>query len=203
MEYFLQDILLLESNFDFDFDVWQPKENIIVLGRSDSLESSVFEENAKKLDFKIIKRPSGGHTVVLTPKTVVISMIFKYNNQKPTEIFFEANSFIIECLEKLQLKNIQQKGISDICIGEKKILGSSMYKKTDKYFYHAVLNYSQDSDIFEILLKHPSSEPKYRDGRSHKDFVTSLIENNFNYSIDELIANLTERLEKFKSNFRI
>ena len=201
MEYFLPDLHLLESQLDFDFCIWQPNENIVVLGRSDIVETSVLKENAEKLNFKIIKRPSGGHTVVLTPKTLVVSMIFKYNKQKPTDIFSIANKIIIDCLIDFGIENINQKEISDICIGDKKILGSSMYKKPDKYFYHAVLNYAENADIFELLLKHPSTEPNYRQGRSHKEFVTSLVENDFKFSIFELSTKLNETFEYFKNKF--
>lgn len=199
MEYFLPDLDLLNSNIDFDYKVWQPNDKFIVLGRSDNIDNSVIVENAQKLNLRIIKRPSGGHSVVLTPKTIVVSMVFKYNKQRPVDIFLIANRLIISCLELLGVENVNQKGISDICIGDRKIVGSSIYKKPDKYFYHAVINYAQNTDIFEQLLKHPSTEPSYRQGRSHKDFVTSLVENNFKYSIDEFINNLNLILEKYKT----
>ena len=136
----------------------------------------------------VFKRPSGGQSVVLTTKTLVISVLQLESAIKAPKILFQRiNSFIIQALEQLGVKFLLFKGNSDIAIEEKKILGSAIYRNKDKNFYHAVLNISESVDIFERYLKQPVKEPDYRKGRAHKDFVTSLNHAGYALSNDAII----------------
>ncbi len=184
-KYDLPDYSIIDSAKDFEFSVWQPDKLYVVLGRSDSAEESV-NKDIEDVDFIVVKRPSGGHSVVLSPKTLVISAIYRTNGIKSRDIFREINTRIISALSDLGVKDLHEKGISDISIGDKKILGSSIFKSRDYVFYHAVLNYSERVDLIQRLLKPPKREPDYRQGRSHIDFVTSIKENGYNFSITQL-----------------
>ncbi len=195
--YLLPDISILDSVNDFDYYIWNPDKLYIVLGRSDDFESAVVKEQADENNATVVKRPSGGHSVILSEKTIVVSLLFKTNELNTKEIFKKSNAFIIDALTKLGVDNITEKGISDICIGNKKILGSSIYKKSDKVFYHAVINHSEDVNLIQNLLKHPKKEPDYRAGRNHKDFVTSIEEQGYFFSIDEFKEQLTKILKEY------
>lgn len=189
-KYDLPDFSIVESEKDFDIKIWQPENTYIVLGRSDRAEDAVnFDYSATEPIF-VVKRPSGGHTVVVSPKTLVISAIFRDSQIKSKGIFRKMNAHIISVLQTLGVKNLHEKGISDISIGNKKILGSSIYKNPKYTFYHAVLNHSEDVDLIQNLLKYPKNEPDYRKGRSHKEFVTSILEAGYNISINQLANNL-------------
>ena len=186
LKYNLPDIRLLKSEKSIDFSFWIPDKKYIVMGRSDQEEKAVFKKKAAIEHFNIIKRPSGGHTVILTPKTLVISVIFSVNDYHPKQVFKKVNQFIIYSLRNLNVYDLHEKGISDITIGNKKILGSSIYKTNKSIFYHAVLNVSENPEIIENLLKHPQHEPDYRANRSHHDFVTSLEKEGYSFSVKNL-----------------
>ncbi|NLC49283.1 MAG: hypothetical protein GX762_02810, partial [Bacteroidales bacterium] len=96
--------------------------------------------------------------------------------------------------------NFSTKGISDIAMGEKKIMGSSMYRGKGKLFYHAVLNFDEPSTTFQKYLKHPSNEPDYRKGRMHHEFVTSLTETGYAESIYHLKEEIAKSLSTILSN---
>jgi lipoate---protein ligase len=175
------------------FSIWKPDKTCVVLGTSNKPEDALIAENIIRDNIAVYKRPTGGQSVVLTPKTLVISVLQKESAIKAPKILFQKiNSFIIQALEQLGVKQLAYKGTSDIAIGEKKILGSAIYRNKDKNFYHAVLNISENADLFELYLKHPVKEPDYRKGRSHKDFVTSLYQEGYTFSnkaiIDALIS---------------
>ena len=196
MNYSLRDNLLIDSS-KTDFIIWQPEETIIVLGRSDSEESSLLHENVKSDMIPVVKRPSGGHTVILSPQTIVISFlktgVKELNIYKYFNIF---NNIIISALEELGVNNLVLRGTSDICIKDKKILGSSIYKKRESLLYHAVLNTGLSPDFIERYLKHPVSEPDYRNKRKHSSFVTSLSEEGYcidnRFIIDALTSHFKE-----------
>lgn len=198
LTYNLPDIKLLESEKQTDFTFWIPNGKYIVLGRSDQPENAIFVEKAFQKNFNIIKRPSGGHTVILTPNTLVIAAKFSVYDHHPKQIFKRVNNFIIEQLRNLNIHNLKERGISDIAIGEKKILGSSIYKTTKFIFYHAVLNVSENPETINDLLKHPKREPAYRAHRSHLDFVTSMAKEGYFFSINYLYNHFVKSVKEFR-----
>jgi lipoate-protein ligase A len=151
------------------------------------LEQSVYIENAGADGVPVYKRPSGGETVVLSPKTLVISVLKQGDRFKsPTLYFKNCSEKIIRALHTLGIRDLKADGISDICIGNKKILGSSIYRNKDRVLYHAVLNRAESAGTIERYLKHPVREPEYRNGRLHRDFVTSLVEEGYRFTAEEI-----------------
>ena len=139
----------------------------------------------------VYKRPSGGETVILTPNTLVISIkviLEKFSN--PTAHFQYFNEKIMEALHQLDIRDLYHRGISDISLGDKKILGSSIYRSRKVLFYHAVLNVSEDINTIERYIKHPAREPDYRNGRTHHDFVTSLYDEGYRLPIENISNSL-------------
>ena len=196
-EYNLPDLVFSECNINA-FKFWIPDKTYIVLGASNNPEESLNIENVVVDNIPVYKRNSGGQSVVITPKTIIISVVlFNKNYSKPKEIFQIINTEIIKSLQKLGINDLFHKGISDITINEKKILGSAINKKKEKIFYHAMLNYDQNPDILECYLKHPKKEPDYRKGRSHKNFVTSITESGYDISMFEIIESLKNTFCKF------
>jgi lipoate-protein ligase A len=64
--------------------------------------------------------------------------------------------------------------LGDLCVGDRKVLGSSGFRRRDVFFYQASLLVDIDMAVVERYLRHPSSEPEYRRGRSHRAFLTTL-----------------------------
>lgn len=198
LAYSLPDINLLESD-ENQFLVWIPDQMYIVLGASNNISGAVMEENVMRDHIPVLKRKSGGQTVMLTPRNVVVSAVITgEKTAKPLDVFREFNELIIYVIKQGGALGLTTRGISDIAAGDKKILGSSIYRTKDKLLYHAVLNYGESGDTFEKYLKHPVKEPDYRVGRSHTEFVTSLQQIGYKYSISRLKNDLREALSIHK-----
>ncbi|MFO7617693.1 MAG: hypothetical protein R6V75_10625 [Bacteroidales bacterium] len=176
--YDLPDVVLIDPEAaEPDFMVWIPEQTVIVLGQSNEGDTAVYLDRAEADGIPVYKRSSGGQTVILTPQTVIISVrLISQRLENPKVYFQKINDLVIKTLSELGVKNLGQNGISDITIREKKILGSSIYRKKSMVFYHAVLNIAESPAFIGKYLKHPSREPDYRAGRRHEDFVTSLRE---------------------------
>ena len=195
-DYYLPDIQLLE-NESKRFLIWIPDKSYIVLGASNKAEDALFLENVKLDNISVLKRPSGGQTVMLTPNNLIIAVVFSdLNSVKPKDVFNQINMLIINTLEESGITNLRLSGISDIAILEKKILGSAIYRSKDTLLYHAVLNLGEPASTFERYLKHPSKEPDYRKGRKHSDFVTSLLESGCSLSYVQLENAINKAFEK-------
>ena len=106
--------------------------------------------------------------------------------RSPKRYFEMYNEMIIKALRSLGVQGLVQKGISDICIRDKKVLGSSIYRNKHVLLYQAVLNISEPVISLEKYLKHPPREPGYRDRRAHRDFVTSLTAQGYHLSANEI-----------------
>ena len=192
-EYNLPDVNVLNSEPKKELFVWQPDQNYLILGRSNSSIDTLNIENVEKDKVKILKRPSGGETVFLSPNMLVIAILIpEIQGFKPKSYFIIINDIIINTLEKLEVQNLSTKGISDISIGQKKILGSAIYKKNNAYFYHAVLNIKEDIALISKYIKHPKKEPDYRKGRSHLEFVTSLWQAGYKLPVPKIMEALKE-----------
>lgn len=186
--YDLPDIALIERvPVSYRFMVWEPGFLCIVLGQSNKPERSVYMEKARTDGVPVYKRPSGGETVVLSPKTLCISVVQPETRLKSPKLYFKAyNEKIIRALRRLGIGGVRADGISDICIGQKKILGSSIFRDKSRVMYHAVLNRAESVDTIAYYLKHPPREPEYRNGRSHSDFVTSLENEGYVFPLTDL-----------------
>lgn len=188
LKYNLPDINILDDiHPDLKFKTWQPDSIYLILGQSNSITDSLINEQVEENKITVFKRPSGGQTVILTPNTLVISTIITASKFVNPDVYFTTiNKLIINILEKEGIKNLHLKGTSDITIGEKKILGSAIYRNHNKVFYHAVLNVSERTDLMEKYIKHPVKEPDYRMGRSHAEFVTSLKAEGYKMTVEDI-----------------
>jgi len=180
-----------------DWFFWIPDQAYLILGQSNNAEASLYGELVLQDQIPVYKRPSGGESVILTPKTIVMSVRLLSDRLENPQVYFKRiNSAIINGLASLGINDLGYKGISDITIGQKKILGSSIYRKKNLVFYHAVLNVAEDVDMIAKYLKHPTKEPDYRIGRKHKDFVTSLAEAGQIFSSQEIIKAIESEFMK-------
>lgn len=167
--------------------VWQPEDTVIVLGQSNTPERSLITENVEADNIPVTKRPTGGEAVVLTPRMVVITVAREFMEMASSKDFFKViNGMMLDVLSDLGVKNYGTKGISDITIGNRKILGSSMHRRGNRLVYHGVLNISEDPGIFERYLIHPGREPDYRLNRRHGEFVTSLKNEGYNIEYKDI-----------------
>ena len=181
--------------------LWCPDDVYVVLGNSNKPHENLNEEKIAEDGIKVYKRPSGGETVVLTPNTLVISIkIIQEKFADPQRYFRYFNQKIIQGLEKIGVQHLNYTGISDVAIKSKKILGSSIYRKRHAVFYHAVLNVSEPVETIERYIKHPTKEPDYRKGRSHKEFVTSLHNEGYSFSLDQIHNSLKVALSEINKD---
>jgi len=203
-EYDLPDYdLFINPKDGFQYMIWRPIEDSIVLGQSNQPDTALYLEAVQRDDIPIWKRPSGGETVYLSPNTVVVSLSLQGTPLQGSKYYFRRfNQEIQGCLSELGVSSLGYKGISDLAIGEKKILGCALYRKPDYIFYHAVLNVAEDIHKIATYLRHPSREPDYRQGRDHTEFVTSIQETNPTLSVEQIAIKLQEHFEKLSTTWQ-
>jgi lipoate-protein ligase A len=169
----------------------------VVLGRSSKEEDDVYWKNCLDDNVQILRRRGGGGSVVLTRGVVVISVCGK------TEFPFmlrehmnTVNEAIMKALGSLQITGLAIRGISDIALGKQKILGSSLYRRKDIVLYQGSLLVNLDLKLIERYLRHPRKEPDYRQGRTHRRFVTTLWQCGNRIPVKEVVDALSNELKK-------
>jgi len=154
---------------------WEPAQYVVVLGRGNHADADTYPERCRADGIPILRRQGGGGTVVLSPGVLVVSVAKQVKHRFLIhEYFQQINQVLIEALETLGIRSLTQQGHSDLCLGDRKILGASMYRSRQLLFYTASLMVSNNLTVIDRYLKHPSKEPEYRRGRSHHDFLTTL-----------------------------
>ena len=155
--------------------IWEPPDVSVVLGRSNQAANEVEIARCQQAQIPILRRRGGGGTVLLAPGVLVITLVKRVKRRYHFQEYFQqVNAVLIAALMQLGVCGLTQRGISDICLDDRKILGSSMYRPQDILFYTASLMVANDVRLLDVYLKHPSKEPAYRQGRSHQHFVTTL-----------------------------
>lgn len=171
---------ILQKESGFYFNIYEPQDYNIILGRSRTLSEDVFEEKCMEDNVKVWKRISGGGTVLLAPGMFVWDMIIPTKSQilNQNKWFKLFSQWVISILELYGIKKIEVKGVSDLTIDNRKISGTSLFIGKNKVLYHGTLLLDIDTKLFDKYLKYPDITPEYRKGRAHSEFVTTLNEQN-------------------------
>ena len=108
------------------------------MGASRSSKADVYEKQSFLSGIPVVRRRGGGGTVFLSKGQVVICLVTKvaelFQNNKYTCII---NGWIILELKKLGVKFVESKGISDLAISNRKIMGTSVFRRKHIFFYQA------------------------------------------------------------------
>ncbi len=157
------------------FRLYEPAALVIVAGSGRRPEQDVHLERAQRDGVPVLIRRGGGGTVVLSPGQVVLALVTEVDSPFQNREYARAiNGWFREALGTLGVGGIEDRGISDLAIGGRKILGTTLYRRRGILFYQASLLVANDLSLFSRYLTHPSIVPDYRRGRPHEEFCTSL-----------------------------
>lgn len=176
--------------------VWPQPETCIVLGRGCRAETDICLEQAEADKIPIYRREGGGGTVVLSEGMLIIAVVARVRDPFANRRYFgEIQAPICEALAEVGLPSVTQRGLSDLAVGDRKILGSSLRRQQALLLYQAVLLVDADRSLFEMYLRHPPREPDYRQGREHRAFTVTLREIGLSLPLRDLQASLQRHLD--------
>jgi lipoate-protein ligase A len=189
----------IENGKDYAYAVFEARNTEVVLGRSAKAEEDLYLEACKQDEVMIHRRAGGGGSVVLCSGVVVISIAGKTALAYHLKEHMNAvNLIVIKTLHGFGVRNLWIKGVSDVTIGDKKILGSSLHRKKDLVLYQGALLVHPQLDLIARYLRHPKKEPDYRMGRRHTDFITSLYREGYRIDITAIIDALQRELTVYR-----
>jgi lipoate---protein ligase len=179
------------------FRIYEPTALCAVLGAAGKPEQDLLLDALEKDGVPWMRRRGGGGTVVLGPGQVVLAVVTEVASPfRNREYAAAINSWIVEALRRLSVTGVHEEGISDLAVGEKKIVGTSIYRTRLVLFYQASLLVSNDISLFTRYLAMPVKVPEYRRGRTHEEFCTTLAREGYKGSTAAVLDALRETVEE-------
>ena len=157
---------------------WEPREAFVVVGYANKVASEVNLDACRALGIPILRRCSGGGTVLQGPGCLNYSLILRINDSGPLQSVTGTNRFVMErnqqALAKLLGRRVQVQGFTDLTLGDLKFSGNAQRRRRHSLIFHGTFLLEFDLTIVEKVLAVPSRQPEYRQGRSHRDFLINL-----------------------------
>ncbi len=177
---------------------WESPEMFVVLGRISKEEEDVDKEAVTRDNIPILRRSSGGGTVLQGPGCLNYTLILSKKCRPEVADLKKSYQYIlnkiIAALETLGVEAFFHP-ISDITVNRPRGSVSTVQTKTDPrglftvplkisgnaqkrgrnyILHHGTILYDFNLKNIEKYLKIPKSIPEYREKRPHLDFVTNI-----------------------------
>jgi lipoate-protein ligase A len=165
----------------------------IVMGLSGDPLALLNLDRVRRDSVPVIKRYSGGGTVVIDENTLFVSMIFS-KDSGPFSLFPEPIMQWSYLLYKNAWKLPDFSLIdNDYVINQRKCGGNALYIRKNRWLHHTSFLWDYSEENMNYLLL-PPKQPAYRQSRGHTDFLCRLKE--YAPSLNELIEQLNQELVK-------
>ncbi len=159
---------------------WVAARPAVVVGSSSRIDAEVDRAACATLGVPILRRPSGGLTVVLGPGCLMWSVVAPLPAAAPPAIE-RLHAALLDPLAAALVaagRPVVRRGSSDLAVtaadGERKVSGNALRVRRGGVLYHGTLLDAFDLELVSRLLRHPPREPGYRGGRHHAAFLANL-----------------------------
>jgi lipoate---protein ligase len=165
---------------------WESAETFVVAGYANSIATEVKVAACKARGIPILRRCSGGGTVVQGAGCLNYTLVLRISENSPLASISGANRFIMErnraTMESLHKSinhqpstiNPEIRGHTDLAICGRKFSGNSQRRKKNFLLFHGTFLLNFDFALVSEFLAMPSKQPDYRRNRSHNEFLTNL-----------------------------
>jgi lipoate---protein ligase len=159
---------------------WESPEPFVVAGYANKVATEVNVAACEARKVPVLRRCSGGGTVVQGPGCLNYTLILPITKEGPLHSIAVANQFIMRCnraaIESVAGKGpaIAIRGHTDLVIGGRKFSGNSQRRRKHFLLFHGTFLLNFDLALIGDLLQMPSKQPDYRESRKHADFLTNV-----------------------------
>ncbi len=154
---------------------WQSPSLFVVLGHGNRTASEVNQNACQDQGIPILRRCSGGGTVLQGPGCLNYAVILQIDSHPELHSVTSTNTAIMErnrsILAPLAPAPITIQGHTDLAIEGRKFSGNAQKRTRSHILFHGTFLLSMDLNQIRQVLHHPSLEPGYRAGRDHTEFL--------------------------------
>lgn len=157
---------------------WEPRAFFVVAGFSRPLEEDVDLEACRAMRIPVLRRCSGGGTVLQGPGCLNYGLVLEITPGSPWRTIVKANASIMQChrqsIENLLQIPVQIHGVTDLTLGNRKFSGNAQRRRHHFLLFHGCFMLDLDLAVVTKVLRLPKQQPPYRQGRMHEDFLVNL-----------------------------
>jgi len=158
--------------------VWNSPSYFVVVGYSNRVEKEVDVPFCRSQGVPILRRCTGGGTVLQGPGCLNYSLILRMEDSAALAGITRTNEYIMDrnrdALMSLLGPDLRVQGHTDLTRNGLKFSGNAQKRKLKALLFHGTFLLGLDSGMVEQALRMPSKEPVYRANRSHRDFIINL-----------------------------
>lgn len=170
---------LCEEGWDCEIlRFWEPAGYFVVVGYANKTAAEVNLAFCRENSIPVLRRCSGGGTVLQGPGCLNYSLILEITESGPLRSIAEANAFILNrqraAVETLLDVPVEILGHTDLAIGSLKFSGNAQRRKRKFLLFHGAFLLQFDIPLIENALRMPSKQPDYRRNRPHAKFLANL-----------------------------
>jgi lipoate-protein ligase A len=176
----LDEALLLEAEAGRGGEVlrlWEISHPTVVLGAGCVLREEVGEAACAADGVPVLRRSSGGGTVLLGSGCLLYTLVLSYERAAQLGEIRPSYAYILgrlsEALDGI-VPSIEPAGISDLAAAGRKFSGNAQQRKRRYLLHHGTLLYDFDLRLIGRYLRQPLRQPNYREDRDHSSFVMNL-----------------------------
>ncbi len=157
---------------------WESHSYFVVLGYGKRLSAEVYQNECHRLGLPILRRASGGGTVVQGPGCLNYTLVLPIDSRPELESITATNRFIMEqtraALAPLVAGEMKVKGHTDLTMNGRKFSGNAQRRKRRCLLFHGSFLLNFDLELIYRTLRLPQQQPDYRKDRPHSEFITNL-----------------------------
>jgi lipoate---protein ligase len=175
----LDEALLLRAEADEGGEVlrfWEQSSLAVVLGAGCRLDDDVDEAACQADGVPILRRSSGGGTVLLGAGCLLYTLILDAERAPELAGIRSSYAYILARVAAAlpEVKGVEPAGTSDLAAAGRKFSGNAQQRKRRFLLHHGTLLYAFDFSQVVRYLRQPSRQPEYRAGRDHAAFLRNV-----------------------------
>jgi lipoate---protein ligase len=171
-----------EAQEDEILRFWEPREYFVVVGYANRVETEVNLAACEAHGIPVFRRCSGGGTVLQGPGCLNYALILQIGAHPSLANISAANRFIMDrnrgAVQSAlggRAPAISVRGHTDLALGDRKFSGNSQRRHKRALLFHGTFLLGLELPLINEVLRMPSRQPDYRNGRGHSDFLTNLV----------------------------
>jgi lipoate---protein ligase len=155
--------------------IWETLRPVVVVGRSTSIADHVILDACRADDVQVVRRFSGGGTVVLGPGclnyAVALPLVSRPELQNVQASF---GTILGAIAAALGVTGLSIEGTTDLALEGRKVSGNAQRRGRRALLQHGTLLYDFDPALAARYLREPGRQPAYRACRPHASFLGNL-----------------------------
>ena len=150
--------------------IWEVTEPAIVMGHAADCSLDVNQEACERAGVPILRRTSGGRTVLLNKGCLNYSLILRHEGRSLRGWY---RSILGAVLDAAGVDGARCEE-TDLTLQSRKFSGCAQRRRRQTLLHHGTILYDFDIAAAGRFLAKPRREPAYRKGRSHSDFLVNV-----------------------------